>query len=50
MSVDEAAAAVQNETKLNDSLAKAEAAEIAVLKDGKLDKVPLFFVPVKAQR
>lgn len=50
MSVDEAAAAVQNETKLNESLAKAEATEIALLKDGKLGKAPLFFVPVKAQR
>jgi hypothetical protein len=50
MSVDEAAAAVQNESKLNESLVRAEAAEIAVLKDGKLDKTPLFFVPVKAQR
>jgi hypothetical protein len=50
MSVDEAAAAVQNETKLNESLTRAEAAEIAVLKDGKLEKAPLFFVPVKAQK
>ena len=50
MSVEEAAAAVQNETKLNESLARAEAAEVAALKDGKLDKAPLFFVPVKAQK
>ncbi len=50
MSVEEAAAAVQNETKLNESLAGAEAAEIALLKNGKLNKDPLFFVPVKAQK
>jgi hypothetical protein len=50
MSVEEAATAVQNETKLNESLAKAEATEIVMLKNGKLDKVPLFFVPVKAQK
>ncbi|MBN1568304.1 MAG: hypothetical protein JXA73_10695 [Acidobacteria bacterium] len=49
MSVDEASAAVQNETKLNESLARAEAAEIGLLKNGKLDKTPLFFVPVKAK-
>jgi hypothetical protein len=49
LTVEEAAAAVKSETKLNDSLAKAEAAEIALLRTGKLDKAPLFFVPVKAQ-
>ena len=50
MSVDEAATAVRNETKLSESLAKAEATEIALLKDGKMGKAPLFFVPVKTQR
>jgi hypothetical protein len=50
MTVEEAASAVQNESKLNDSLAKAEAAEIALLQTGKLEKAPLFFVPVKAQK
>jgi len=50
MSVDEAATAVQNETKLNESLAKAEATETSLLKEGKLGKTPLFFVPVKTQR
>jgi hypothetical protein len=50
MSVDEASTAVHNETKLITSLEKAEATEIALLQNGKLDKVPLFFVPVKAQR
>jgi hypothetical protein len=49
MSVEEAAAAAKSESKLNESLAKAEATEIALLKNGKLDKAPLFFVPVKAQ-
>jgi hypothetical protein len=49
MSVEEAAAAAKNESKLNESLAKAESTEIALLKTGKLDKAPLFFVPVKAQ-
>jgi hypothetical protein len=50
MTVEEAASAVQNETKLKESLAKAEAAEIALLQTGKLEKAPLFFVPVKAQK
>jgi hypothetical protein len=50
MTVEEAASAVKNESKLNESLAKAAEAEVAVLKSGKLDKAPLFFVPVKAQR
>jgi hypothetical protein len=50
MSVEEAAAAAKNESKLNESLAKAESTEIALLKTGKLDKAPLFFVPVKAQK
>ena len=49
MSIEEAAAAAKNESKLNESLAKAESTEIALLKAGKLDKAPLFFVPVKAQ-
>jgi hypothetical protein len=49
MSVEEAAAAAKNESRLNESLAKAEATEAALLKIGKLDKAPLFFVPVKAQ-
>jgi hypothetical protein len=49
MSVEEAAAAAKSESKLNESLAKAEATEIGLLKTGKLDKAPLFFVPVKAQ-
>jgi hypothetical protein len=50
LTVEEAAAAVKSETKLNDSLAKAEATEIALLRTGKLDKAPLFFVPVRAQK
>jgi hypothetical protein len=49
MSIEEAAAAAKNESKLNESLAKAEATELALLKAGKLDKTPLFFIPVKAQ-
>ena len=48
LTVEEAAAAVKNETKLNDSLAKAEATEIVLLQQGKLNDAPLFFVPVKA--
>jgi hypothetical protein len=47
MSVEEAAAAAKNESKLNESLAKAESAELALIKTGKLDKAPLFFIPVK---
>lgn len=50
MTVDEAASAVQNESKLNDSLAKAEAVEISLLQTGKLEKSPLFFVPVRGQK
>ena len=50
MTVEEATSAVQNESKLNDSLAKAEASEIALLQAGKLGKAPLFFVPVKPQK
>jgi hypothetical protein len=50
MTVEEAAAAAKNETKLKETLAKAEAAEIALLQNGKLDKAPLFFVPVKAHK
>jgi hypothetical protein len=50
MTAEEAASAVQNESKLKDSLAKAEAAEIALLQAGKMPKTPLFFVPVKAQK
>ena len=50
MTMEEASAAVKSETKLNESLAKAEAAEVALLKNGKLDKGPLFFVPVKTQK
>jgi hypothetical protein len=50
MSVEEAAAAAKSESKLNESLAKAQSTEIALLKAGKLDKIPLFFVPVKAQK
>lgn len=50
MTVEEAASVAKNETKLKETLAKAEAAEVALLQNGKLDKAPLFFVPVKAQR
>ncbi len=50
MTVDEAASAVENETKLDESLAKAEAAEIALLRNGKANRAPIFFVPVKAQK
>jgi hypothetical protein len=50
MTVDEATSAVHNESKLNESLAKAEAVEISLLQTGKLEKAPLFFVPVKAQQ
>ena len=47
MTVEEAASAVHSEAKLDESLAKAQAAEIALLQIGKLGKGPLFFVPVK---
>ena len=47
LSMEEAAAAVKNESKLNESLAKAEDTEVALLRTGKLGKAPLFFVPVK---
>jgi hypothetical protein len=49
MTVEEAASAAQNETKLKESLAKAEAAEIELLQKGKREKAPLFFVPVRSQ-
>jgi hypothetical protein len=48
MTVEEAAAAAKNENKLKETLAKAEAAEVGLLQNGKLEKAPLFFVPVKA--
>ena len=50
MTVEEASAAVQSETKLNDSLARAQAVEMSLLQAGKLEKAPLFFVPVTAQK
>ena len=50
LTMDEVEAAVKSETKLNDSLAKAEATEVALLQKGKLDDAPLFFVPVKANK
>ncbi len=49
LTVEQAAAAVESESTLNESLAKAELTEITLLRTGKLGKVPLFFVPVKRQ-
>jgi hypothetical protein len=50
MTMDEATAAVKNESKLNEALAKAEADEIALLQKGKLDNKPLIFLPVSAEK
>jgi hypothetical protein len=50
MTVDEAAEAAKNESKLNEALAKAEADEIALLQKGKLDNEPLVFLPVSTRK
>jgi len=50
MTVEEAAAAAKNESRLNEVLAKAEAEEVALLQKRKLDNAPLIFLPVNQKK
>lgn len=49
MTVEEASAATQNESTLKDTLNKAMSAEFVLLQNGKINKMPLFFVPIRIQ-
>lgn len=50
MTVEEAAAAAKNESKLEEALARAESEESALLQKRKLNNAPLIFLPVNTRK